>query len=83
MVWEAGHRLALDIEAHDGAGSAPFLPTDLDKRDPSSLAGTNTIHTGGQRAAYLLLPSSPATLHVRGRADPRWGVAADEPRNPV
>jgi hypothetical protein len=25
MVFEAGHRLALDLEAHDGVGSIPFL----------------------------------------------------------
>lgn len=25
MVFEAGHRLVLDIEAHDGAGSSVFL----------------------------------------------------------
>ena len=36
-----GHRLVLDLEAHDGLGSIPFLHTDPLDRDPAMLAGTN------------------------------------------
>jgi predicted acyl esterase len=59
MVFEVGHRLALDIEAHDGTGPGMFRHNDPDDRQPSLLAGINTIHTGGQRLSYLLLPVIP------------------------
>jgi predicted acyl esterase len=59
MVFEAGHCLALDIEAHDGLGPGLFRHHDLDDRHPSLLAGINTIHTGADRLSYLLLPVIP------------------------
>jgi hypothetical protein len=59
MVFEVGHRLALDLEAHDGVGAAPFLHTDLLDRDPGVLAGTNTIHSSPERPSFLLLPIIP------------------------
>jgi predicted acyl esterase len=60
MVFEAGHRLALDIEAHDGHGSSLFLHNDPDDRCESNLAGTNTIHTGSKHHSFLLLPVIPS-----------------------
>jgi predicted acyl esterase len=59
MVFETGHRLALDLEAHDGMGSVPFLHADPDDRPLTVFAGTNTIYSGGQYASYLLLPIIP------------------------
>jgi len=59
MVFETGHRLALDLEAHDGFGSTPFLHNDPIDRNPAALAGTNTIYTGANRASFLLLPVIP------------------------
>jgi predicted acyl esterase len=59
MVFEAGHRLALDIEAHDGVGPGLFRHHDPDDRHPSLLAGINTIYTGADRLSYLLLPVIP------------------------
>ena len=59
MVFEAGHKFALDLEAHDGVGAVPFLHNDPDDRNPLSLTGTNTIYTGVERASYLLLPIIP------------------------
>ncbi len=59
MVFEAGSRLLLDLEAHDGFGSIPFLHTDPTDRDPVVLAGTNAIHAGGRLASFLLLPFIP------------------------
>ena len=59
MVFEAGHRLVLDLEAHDGVGSIPFLHTDPLDRDPDMLAGTNTIYSSQERPSFLVLPVIP------------------------
>jgi len=59
MVFETGHRLALDLQAHDGVGASLFTHTDPIDRDRAGLAGTNTIYTGGSRASFLLLPVIP------------------------
>ena len=59
MVFEADHRLVLDLEAHDGVGSVPFLHTDTIDRDPAVLTGTNTIYSSGERPSFLLLPVIP------------------------
>ncbi|GCE29779.1 peptidase S15 [Dictyobacter alpinus] len=59
MVFEVGHRLALDIEAHDGDGSGMFLHNDLHDRSPGNLTGTNTISTGGDYHSFLLVPVIP------------------------
>jgi predicted acyl esterase len=55
----AEHRLALDIEAHHGGGVFPGLHDDPDDRDPERLAGVNTLHTGVDQAAHLVLPVLP------------------------
>ena len=59
MVFEAGHRLALDIEAHDGSGSSMFLHNDPEDRSLSKPAGTNTLCAGGKYKSFLLLPVIP------------------------
>jgi putative CocE/NonD family hydrolase len=55
MVFRKGHRLRLDIQPRDGAGSAPYTHYSADYN-----TGDNMIHLGGSRASYLLLPLIPA-----------------------
>jgi len=55
MVFAKGHRLRLDIQPRDGIGAAPYTHYSADYN-----SGTNTIHAGGSRASYLLLPVIPA-----------------------
>jgi predicted acyl esterase len=55
MVFRKGHRLRLDIQPRDGAGSAPYTHYSADYN-----TGENMIHMGGSRASYLLLPLIPA-----------------------
>ncbi|HYS76763.1 MAG TPA: CocE/NonD family hydrolase, partial [Burkholderiales bacterium] len=54
MVFRKGHRIRLDIQPRDGVGSAPYTHYCADYN-----TGTNVIHTGGNRASYLLLPVIP------------------------
>ena len=56
MVFKKGHRIRLDIQPRDGAGSAHYMHYHADYN-----AGTNTIYAGGDKASYLLLPLIPAT----------------------
>jgi len=76
LVVPAGHRIALTILGKDFErsepglqmktfanpmrGAGPFLHTDPEDRPPAVFAGKTTIHTGGARASYLLLPVIPA-----------------------
>jgi putative CocE/NonD family hydrolase len=55
MVFSKGHRIRLDIQPRDGVGSVPYTHYAADYN-----TGTNTIHAGGNRASYLLLPIIPA-----------------------
>ena len=55
MVFRKGHRIRLDIQPRDGAGSAPYTHYSADYN-----TGTNTVHAGASRASYLLLPVIPA-----------------------
>ena len=48
MVFEAGSRIRLDVDAHDGEHY--FAAYNL---------GDNTVYTGGDRASYLVLPIVP------------------------
>jgi predicted acyl esterase len=48
MVFEAGSRIRLDVNAHDGQHY--FAAYNL---------GDNTVYTGGDRASYLVLPIVP------------------------
>ena len=56
MVFKKGHRIRLDIQPRDGVGSAPYTHYHGDY----NTGGKNTIHTGGSKASYLLLPVIPA-----------------------
>jgi len=49
MIFQAGHRIRLDVNAHDGGHY--FAAYNLKN---------NTIYTGGDRASYVLLPIVPA-----------------------
>lgn len=65
LALPARHRLVLTLQGKDferagesGAqkGSGWFLHDDPRDRPEASFAGTHTLHTGGARASYLLLP---------------------------
>ena len=55
MVFKKGHRLRLDIQPRDGVGSAPYTHYYADY----NAGAKNTIHAGGGKASYLLLPIIP------------------------
>jgi predicted acyl esterase len=55
MVFKRGHRIRLDIQPRDGIGSAHYMHYHADYN-----AGTNSIHAGGDKPSYLLLPLIPA-----------------------
>ena len=48
MVFEAGHRIRLDVQPHDG-----------EHYFAAYALGNNTIYTGGDQASYILLPFVP------------------------
>jgi hypothetical protein len=54
MVFKRGHRLRLDVQPRDGVGSAAYMHYHADYN-----TGTNTIHGGGDKPSYLLLPVIP------------------------
>jgi putative CocE/NonD family hydrolase len=54
MVFKQGHRIRLDIEPRDGVGSAPYTHYSADYN-----VGQNTIHSGGEKESFLLLPIIP------------------------
>ena len=64
MVFGRGHRIRLDIQPRDGVGSTSYMHYHADYN-----TGTNTIHTGGERAGYLLLPIIPVRTS-RGGSTP-------------
>jgi uncharacterized protein len=55
MVFRQGHRIRLDVQPRDGAGSAGYLHYHADYN-----TGHNTIYSGGAHESYLLLPVIPA-----------------------
>ena len=55
MVFKKGHRIRLDVQPRDGVGSASYMHYHADYN-----TGTNTIHAGGDKQSYLLLPIIPA-----------------------
>jgi predicted acyl esterase len=55
MVFKKGHRIRLDVQPRDGVGSASYMHYHADYN-----TGTNTIHAGGDKESYLLLPVIPA-----------------------
>jgi uncharacterized protein len=54
MVFRKGHRIRLDIQPRDGAGSQSYMHYHADYN-----TGTNTVYAGGDRSSYLLLPIIP------------------------
>jgi hypothetical protein len=69
IVVPAGYRLALTIGGQDFErpdteglmkGSGIFLHNDPADRPRNIFGGVNTIHSGGNRSSYLLLPHVPA-----------------------
>jgi predicted acyl esterase len=56
MVFKKGHRIRLDIQPRDGSGSAQYTHYHADYNS----GATNTIHAGGDKESYLLLPVIPA-----------------------
>lgn len=54
MLFRKGHRIRLDVQPRDGVGSVHYTHYHADYND-----GTNTIHSGGDRESYLLLPVIP------------------------
>ena len=75
IVVPAGYHLALSVAGSDYEaegegevipnfnnelkGSGPYIHIDLDDRPDAVYAGTTTVHTGPDRAEYLLLPVIP------------------------
>ena len=55
MVFRKGHRIRLDVQPRDGIGSQSYMHYHADYN-----TGTNTIHAGGDRESFLLLPVIPA-----------------------
>jgi len=55
MVFRRGHRIRLDVQPRDGAGSAGYMHYHADYN-----TGTNTVYAGGDQPSYLLLPVIPA-----------------------
>jgi putative CocE/NonD family hydrolase len=56
MVFRKGHRIRLDVQPRDGTGSQSYMHYHADYN-----TGTNTIHAGGDKPSYLLLPVIPAS----------------------
>ena len=54
MVFKKGHRIRLDVQPRDGVGSQSYLHYHADYN-----TGTNTVHAGGDKPSYLLLPVIP------------------------
>jgi predicted acyl esterase len=62
LVFPKGWRLVLTLQGHEFVVSPPgrLLHDHPVDRDPGEFGGTNTIHTGGDQASYLLMPLIPA-----------------------
>lgn len=56
VVLGAGHRLVLELRAHDDPGIAPFLHTHPQDR---RWGGTITVHTGPDHPSHVVLPVIP------------------------
>jgi uncharacterized protein len=55
MVFRKGHRIRLDVQPRDGVGASVYrhYPADY------NIGARNTLHVGGARDCYLLLPVIP------------------------
>jgi uncharacterized protein len=56
MVFKKGNRIRLDVQPRDGVGSAQYMHYHADYNS----GAINTIHAGGDKESYLLLPVIPA-----------------------
>jgi putative CocE/NonD family hydrolase len=56
IVLAKGHKLRIDIQPRDGLGSGPYTHYHADY----NAGAQNTIHAGGSRESYILLPIIPA-----------------------
>ncbi len=56
MVFRKGHKLRVDIQPRDGVGSAPYTHYHADY----NAGADNTIHAGGNKVSYMLLPIIPS-----------------------
>jgi putative CocE/NonD family hydrolase len=57
IVLAKGHRLRLDVQPRDGAGSGPFY---THYYADYNIGARNTVHTGSDKASYLMLPVIPS-----------------------
>ena len=55
MVFKKGHRIRLDVQPRDGVGSSVYRHYHADY----NTGAQNTIHTGGDKVSYLMLPVTP------------------------
>ena len=55
MVFKKGHRLRLDVQPRDGVGSSVYRHYHADY----NTGARNTLHAGGEKISYLLLPVIP------------------------
>jgi putative CocE/NonD family hydrolase len=55
MVFKKGHRIRLDVQPRDGVGASAYRHYHADY----NIGAMNTIHTGGDRQSYLMLPVIP------------------------
>lgn len=56
MVFKKGHRIRLDVQPRDGVGSSVYRHYHADY----NIGAENTVHAGGDKASYLVLPVIPA-----------------------
>jgi putative CocE/NonD family hydrolase len=56
MVFRKGHRIQLDVQPRDGVGASAYRHYHADY----NIGARNTIHAGGDKRSYLLLPIIPA-----------------------
>ena len=56
MVFRKGHRLQLDIQPRDGVGASVYRHYHADY----NIGAQNSVHTGGDKHSYLVLPVIPA-----------------------
>jgi len=54
MLFRKGCRIRLDIQPRDGVGSQSYMHYHADYN-----TGTNTVHSGGDKESFLLLPIIP------------------------
>jgi putative CocE/NonD family hydrolase len=55
MVFKKGHRIRLDVQPRDGVGASVYWHYHADY----NIGAQNTVHAGGDKTSYLLLPVIP------------------------